>query len=78
MSDLDEKVYIQLSKSEAIVIFELLSRADSAAGDCVSPDAAEWRAMDSLCCGLESVLVEPFKSDYLQVVRRAKQELLNK
>ena len=77
MSDDDTGIGVRLSKAEALVLFELLSRVESEEVS-ITPDTAEWRALDALCCHLEKTLVEPFLGNYPRMVADAKKELLEK
>ena len=77
MSDSDSGVSVRFSKAEALVLFELLSRIGSEERS-ITPDTAEWHALNSLLCLLESVLVEPFRGDYPKIISDAKQEHLEK
>ena len=73
MSESDQ-VAVTLSKAEALVLFELCWRSDDPqiAGQL---DAAERVALDALGCALESVLVEPFRGDYPQILEQARRSL---
>ncbi len=56
---LEEKVTIELSSAEALVLFEFLSRF-SDENKLEIEDQAEARVLWDMCCLLEKQLVEPF------------------
>jgi hypothetical protein len=66
---------ITLTRAEALIVFEWLHRMEDA-GEAPSYDPAERVAAWNLSAALESVLVEPFESDYPAIIARAKRELL--
>jgi integrase len=66
---------IELSRAEALVIFDWLSRHEDAG---TTPgDDAEKTALNSLNAALERTLVEPFQTDYNEIVQAAKAQLTN-
>jgi hypothetical protein len=58
-----EKVFIELSKAEALVLFDLLARFDKDEKSIIE-NQAEERVLWNIHCSLEKVLVEPFSPDY--------------
>jgi len=67
-------VSIDLSASEALVLFEFLSRySDTDRLETV--DQAEQRALWNLCCLLERELVEPFQPEYEKLLAAARESL---
>ena len=65
---------IDLSPSEAIVLFELLSRFTE--NDTLSiEDDAEARVLWNLQAELETKLVEPLRSDYHELLKHAREEV---
>ena len=71
---MNEKVQIELTGDEALVLFELLSRySDSEA--LVVEDQAEQRALWNLLAALETRLVEPVRPEYRELLRRARERL---
>jgi hypothetical protein len=67
-------VSIDLSRDEAIVLFELLSRFSD--NDKLNvEDQSEVTALWSLCGKLESTLVEPLQPDYSQLLTSARNNL---
>jgi hypothetical protein len=70
-------VDLGLSHSEALVLFELLTRIGSHPPDGLFEDAAEQRVLDDMLCALEEKLADPFAPDYRERLERARQEVLN-
>jgi len=65
------KVHLELSRAEAIVFFEWLSRFNKA--EHVSfEDQAEQRILWDIEAMLESTLVEPFESGYDELLAQAR------
>ena len=75
-----EDVILRLSKAEALVLFDWLHRNDDRDKDHRTDyydiqDNGERIALWNLSCDLESVLVEPFRRDYGELVDAARAEL---
>jgi hypothetical protein len=71
---MNEKVRIELTGDEALVLFELLSRySDSEA--LVVEDQAEQRVLWNLLAALETQLVEPVRPEYTELLQRARERL---
>jgi hypothetical protein len=70
-----DRVIIQLSRDEALVLFEWLHRSEDE--DRASPPEhpAEQVALWNLSALLERELVEPFKQNYSQLVVEARERL---
>jgi len=69
-----EDVKIQLTKDEALVLFEFLSRFSNQ--DVLEiEDQAEERALWSLTCALEKVLAEPFSDRWAEIISAARTRL---
>jgi hypothetical protein len=69
-----EEVVIKLTKDEALVLFEFLSRFSDE--DKVSiEDQAEQRALWNLACVFEKVLVEPFSENWPDIISEARERL---
>jgi len=66
-----EQVTLALSRDEAIVFFEWLTRFNSKEGQRFE-DQAEQRVLWNLQASLESTLTEPFKPDYAQILEAAR------
>lgn len=65
----DEPVCLQLTRSQAIVLFDWLSRTDELG---LTSDSAEQRVLWLIEGQLEKALVEPLKPDYPKVVETAR------
>ena len=72
--DSEEKVIIELTKSEALVLFEFLARTSDDVS-LKSPDQAERQALWNLECLFEKALVEPFLPNYQELLEQAKRRL---
>ena len=74
---MDEKntVALELSGDEALILFEFLSRLNERARPELFEDQAEERALWTLEALLQRVLVEPFRSDYAELVQQARSRL---
>lgn len=70
----NENVQIEITKDEALVLFEFLSRF-SETDTLEIEDQAEERALWNLTCVLEKILVEPFLPDYLDIIKAARDRL---
>ena len=70
-----DKIIIALSESEALVLFEFVSRfSDDDKPEIKDP--AEGRILWNICCQLERVLAEPFKENYGELLAEARKEVL--
>ena len=69
-----ERVIIELSGMQALVLFDLLTRWEITDADDVHIEhQAEERVLWDILAMLESVLVEPFKPDYHDLLKLARQ-----
>jgi hypothetical protein len=76
---MSQEVAVTLSRDEALVLFEWLTRTDERTndfGDLVE-NQAEQRALWNLTALLERVLAEPFSPEYRELVRQARDRLRN-
>lgn len=71
----DDSVEIKLSKEEALVFFDVLSRYVES-DTLLVLDEAESEVFFALLTYLERVLVEPFDSNYDEILTRAKAKLI--
>lgn len=71
-------VTLELDHDAAIVIFELLSKNSEGAGSSLALSPADECALDQLLGCLERKLVEPFSSNYVEAVERARASLLRR
>jgi hypothetical protein len=76
MSDAQDQgpVFLHLTRAQALVLFEWLSRADGG-GAAPVEDAAEKHVLWQLEGQLESNLNEPFRSDYKELLAAARKEV---
>ena len=71
----EKHLQISLTNDEALVLFELLSRF-SDSDKLTIEHQSEERALWNLNCLLEKELVEPFKSNYDELLQAARENLL--
>jgi hypothetical protein len=65
------QIDLRLTKEEAIVLFEMLSRFSE--NDSLEiEDQSEQRVLWNLCASLEAVLVEPFDKNYASILENAR------
>jgi len=67
-----DQVVLPLSRSEALVLFEFLSRYTQNDRFDIA-DQAEQRVLWDMCAHLETVLSEPFRSDYDAILAAARE-----
>ncbi len=68
--ELPDKITIELTRSDALVLFEFLRRSDDQENYDFA-DPAEQRILWDLECALEPQLVEIFSPDYRELVNAA-------
>ena len=71
---MSEKVIITLSRDEALVLFEFLSRFTEKQQLDIR-DQAEQRVLWEILAGLESALPEPLAHDYDEQLQRARESI---
>lgn len=69
----DKKVNIQLTNDEAIVLFEFLGRFNKSDDLTRFEDQSEQRVLWDIECILEKELSEPFRVDYHNIVKKARE-----
>ncbi|MEX1347551.1 MAG: hypothetical protein AB1Z31_07485 [Desulfobacterales bacterium] len=69
-----DEVEIKLTKDEAIVLFEFLSRF-SDSDELKIIHQSEERALWNLTCVFESTLSEPFRENYGEILEAARERL---
>ena len=72
---MEKEIEIKLTKDEALVLFEFLSRFNQADHHAIFEDQAEQKALWTIEGQLEKILVEPFKPDYLDIITEARNRL---
>lgn len=70
-----EQIDISLSRDQALVLFEWLARTGAADQPAAFEDQAEQRVLWDLESALESVLTEPLREDYRELVETARARL---
>jgi hypothetical protein len=74
----NNKIYIELTKEEAIVLFEFLCRINENENLNTFDDLAEQRVLWDIECILEKQLSEPFRADYQEIVKEAREAVRDK
>jgi hypothetical protein len=69
------KTTIELTKNESIVLFDFLSRFNDISSKEFIEDQAEEKVLYNLECMLEKQLVEQFKSEYDEIIKKARDSL---
>jgi len=69
-----EEISVTLSCEQALTLFEFLSRFTEA-GELSVEDQAEARVLLDLLADLESVLDEPFRENYTELLSKARSEI---
>jgi hypothetical protein len=74
----NDKVNIELTKSEAIVFFEFICRFNEIEEFDQFEDQSEQRILWDIECMLEKELSEPFRADYLEIVAKSRENVRDK
>lgn len=74
----NNKINIELTKEEAIVLFEFLCRINENENLSTFDDLAEQRVLWDIECILEKQLSEPFRADYQEIVKEAREAVRDK
>jgi hypothetical protein len=72
------KITIELSKDEALVLFDLLARFNKIENKELFEDQAEQRVLWNLEASLEKLLTAPFLDDYLVFLSKAREAVRHK
>jgi hypothetical protein len=70
----EDRVRLDLSRDEALVLFEFLSRFSNSNALAIE-DQVEERALWNLLCLMERQMVEPFLPEYPQLIQQARERL---
>ena len=73
----DDRLNISLTRSEALVLFDLLARYSESDRPDIE-DQAEQRVLWDICCSLESGLTEPVHPDYRSLLQKARKRVRDK
>ena len=71
----DDRINLGLSKQEALVFFDWLGRFNAIERDEFYVHGAEQQVMFDLEATLEKLLAEPFKENYVDLVRDAQESV---
>lgn len=74
----NEKINIELTKEEAIVLFEFLGRFNENNDLSNFEDQAEQRVLWDMESNLEKKLNEPFRADFKEIVKKARDKVRDK
>ena len=72
-----EEIQINLSKDEAIILFEFLSRFSNEEILEIE-DQAEARVLWNILCNLEKILAEPLSEKYTEILETAREKIRDK
>ncbi len=72
---MEEKVIIELTKDEALVLFDFLGRFNQNSNENVFEDQAEQKSLWNVEALLEKVLVEPFMENYKEIIKEAREKM---
>ena len=67
-----EDITIHLTKDEALVLFDFLGRFNQTTHTHIFQDQADRQPLWAIETQLDKVLVEPFKPDYLDIIREVR------
>ena len=70
-----KSITIELTKDEAIVLFEFLGRFNEIENNSNFEDQSEQRVLWDIECILEKKLSEPFRKDYSNIVKMARENV---
>lgn len=73
-----DKVALELTKDEAIILFDFLSRFNQTDHADIFEDEAEKIVLWNVETVLENTLVEPFMSDYDDIIKRTRKKFGNR
>lgn len=71
---MSEDIAIRLSRDEALVLFEFFSRFDDT-DDFTLRHNAEYLAFSRFSAQLDKALVEPFRPEYAELLRAARERI---
>jgi len=73
--DNNQDLNIKLSKDEALILFDFLSRFSEKEIEGVFQDQSEQKVLWIIEGQLEKVLVEPFMPDYSEIILKARDKI---
>lgn len=71
----NNEITIKLTKDESLVLFEFLSRFNQTNHPEIFEDQSEQKTLWTIEGQLEKILVEPFQSDYLDIIKEARNRI---
>ena len=71
----EETIQVSLSRVEALVLYDFLSRCYNRGSKLRIEDQAEDAVLNSILCDLEKVLAEPFSGKYDDLLEGARKEV---
>ena len=71
---MEKKIQINLSKDEAIILFDFLSRFSND-NTLEIVNQSETRVLWNLLCDLEKILKEPFLENYKEILEKAREKV---
>jgi len=71
----DQNLNLKITKDESLVLFEFLSRFNQLENQEIFEDQAEQKTLWILESQLEKQLVEPFKTDYKNIINEARNKV---
>ena len=72
------EIAINLTKDQALVLFEFVSRINEQSVSSIFEDQAELLALCEVECQLEKILDEPFRQDYKEIIQKARERIRKK
>lgn len=70
-----DKVFLELTKEEAIVLFDWISRLNEEEKPELFRDQAEERVLWDVEASIEKVISETFKSNYAEILSEAREKV---
>lgn len=72
---MNDKITIELTKDEALVLFDFLGRFNEQDHKNIFEDQAEQKTFWLIEGQLEKILVEPFKPNYSDIIKQARDKI---
>ncbi|MFE3869602.1 hypothetical protein ACFX5F_00005 [Flavobacterium sp. ZS1P70] len=72
-----EELSIKLTKNEALILFDFLSRFNQSENNEIFEDKAEQKIFWTIGALLEKQLTEPFLPNYKDIISEARKEILD-
>lgn len=75
MNNMNDDIKLNLTIDQALVLFDLLARVNANETNNFLEDEAEQKVLWTIEGQLEKVLIEPFKANYNDIIKNARQRL---